>query len=200
LEVPLSLSITINVLQLSSAVYSGNGNNLKFRVCHRPSGNPINVQKIVVSVNALNAHLVSGSNGHNNCYLGTCSYNCVSSTSPNGQTQYNGRGVNGTPDFKNQTSEKFTLNVSPNPTNSEFMIQVFIKSIEPVTVRVFDNNGALRSVSSSTSGTNYVLVGRDLPNGIYMAEVIQGANRKTVKLLKMKLIRLNKSVFSKEVV
>jgi hypothetical protein len=174
-------SITINVLPLSAAVHSGNGNNLKFKVCHIPPGNPSNPQNIVISVNALNAHLTSGTSGHNNCYLGPCNTNCVSTS----QGNYNGRGVNVIIPEEPATADKFTVNVSPNPSSDEFLIQVFSKSKEPITVRIFDNSGALRGVYLPAFRTNYVVVGKNLIAGTYFAEVTQGANRKVVKLMKL---------------
>jgi hypothetical protein len=174
-------SITINVLPLSAAVFSGNGNNLKFRVCHRPPGNPSNPQNINVSVNALNAHLTNGTSGHNNCYLGPCTTNCVNTS----QENYNGRGVNVNVPREAATADKFTVNVSPNPTSNEFLIRVFSKSKEPITVKLLNNNGALMGIYSPAFRTNYVVVGKNLIAGTYFAEVTQGRDKKVVKLMKL---------------
>ena len=178
------LSITINVFQLSDAICTGNGNNVKFNVCHIPPGNPSNPQNICISKNALPAHLVGGGQGHSNCYLGTCTPNTVSTT-PGYCNAQNGRGVN--PVTRNNTNAVFDFKVivAPNPSNDEFLIQVFSKSNEQLKVRIFDNNGALISVNTSASGMNFVLVGSKLASGVYIAEVTLGNNRKVVKLVKL---------------
>jgi len=185
-----SLSITINVLPLSSAICSGNGNNVKFAVCHIPPGNPSNPQNICISVNALNAHLTSGSNGHNNCYLGPCQQNCFS-TVPGGQSFVGGPTdtkevvYTEVPDESHANTEAFKVNVYPNPSAGEFNLQVFSKSSEPITVRILDVNGAVRSTNTVISKMNSVKVGSNLTGGTYMAEVIQGVNRAIVKLVKL---------------
>jgi len=185
-----SLSITVNVLPLSSAVCSGNGNNVKFAVCHIPPGNPSNPQNICISVNALNAHLTSGSNGHNNCYLGPCQQNCFS-TVPGGQSFVGGPVdtkevvYTDVPDESEVKSDAFKVNVYPNPSAGEFNLQVFSKSNEPITVRILDVNGIVRSSNTVISKTNSVKVGSGLIGGTYLAEITQGVNRAIVKLVKL---------------
>ena len=184
-----SLSITINVLPLSAAVCSGSGNNVKFLVCHIPPGNPSNPQNICISVNALNAHLTSGSNGHNNCYLGPCQQNCFS-TIPGAASLITSTQtveeviVLEAPIVEVQQPE-FKVNVYPNPTAYDFSIQVLSKSNEPITVRILDVNGKVISVGNTFLKGNNIKAGANLPGGTYIAEVTQGTNRKTVKLVKL---------------
>lgn len=179
-----SLSITINVLQLSNAICTGNGNSAKFNVCHIPPGSPSNPQNICISQNALSAHLLGGNQGHSNCYLGPCTPNTVS-TAPGFCGNQNPRGVNPGSGNNRTVVEDFKVLVAPNPSSTEFLIQVFSKSNEKLNVRIFDNNGVLRSVSTPASGNNYVIVGNNFAAGLYMAEIIQGNNRKVVKLVKL---------------
>jgi hypothetical protein len=178
------LSITIQVLQLSDAICTGTGNNAKYNVCHIPPGNPSNPQNICISKNALPAHLVGGGQGHNNCYLGLCSPNTVSTT-PGYCDAQNTRGVNPVRGNNRNVADDFKVIVAPNPSNSDFLIQVFSKGSGQLKVRIFDNNGALRSVNTPASGMNYVLVGSKLSAGVYIAEVTLGNNRKVVKLVKL---------------
>jgi hypothetical protein len=187
-----SLGITINVLPLSSAVCSGNGNNVKFNVCHIPPGNPDNGHNICISVNALPAHLVGGGNGHNNCHLGPCDQQlCYSTVPPGCQAPITGKSANQVIDASDEketiteAKDELSVQVFPNPSSGEFNIQVFSKSNEPVTVRILDNNGVVKSVNSISSKSNFITVGSKLPTGIYVAEVIQGNNRQTVKLIKL---------------
>ena len=187
-----SLSITINVLPLSSAVCSGSGNNVKFLVCHIPPGNPSNPQNICISVNALNAHLTSGSNGHNNCYLGPCQQNCFS-TVVGAQNFVQAKGaveeIVETPviveEPKDEPTDAFKVNVYPNPSAGEFSLKVISNSMEPIRVRIMDMNGAVKSVSNVVSKANMIKVGANLMSGTYMAEVTQGENRQVIRLVKL---------------
>ena len=183
-----SLSITINVLPLSAASCGGSGNNVKFNVCHIPPGSPSNPQNICISVNALPAHLTSGSNGHNNCYLGLCDQRCFSTSGSQSVTQPITSRSSGTEDAvaieKEQIAEAFDVNVYPNPSTSDFSILVSGKSNEPVVVRIIDMNGVVRSTSTVVT-KSAIKVGTNLRGGTYMAEVIQGANRRMVKLVKL---------------
>ena len=52
-------------------------------------------------------------------------------------------------------------------------------------IRIFDNTGVVRSMSSLTSKANSIKVGGNLIGGMYIAEVTQGANRKILKLVKL---------------
>lgn len=185
-----SLSIIISVLPLSSAVCSNNGNNIKFNVCHIPPGNPSNAHNICISVNALNAHLTTGSNGHNNCYLGPCSQNCFNTTPgaplPSFTSNYPITDEPVTGAYPTEAAEEFSVNAYPNPSIGDFNIRVFSSSNEPVMVRILDNNGVVRSVTSMLSKNNSIRVGGNLTSGTYIAEVIQGTNRKLVKLIKLR--------------
>jgi hypothetical protein len=179
-----SLSITVYVYQLSDDKVSGNGSGTRFKVCHIATGEHDKPVEKNEKRDNCNQHLNHNS-GHDDCYLGECDEQCV--TTPSGGGGCNSRGVNADGGITNgNTGAKFLVNVSPNPTNREFLIQIFSTSDAPVTVRIFDNNGVLKSISTPESGTNYVIVGSNWNSGMYFAEVSQGANRKVVKLLKLK--------------
>ena len=182
-----TLSITINVSPLSSAVCSGSGNNVKFRVCHIPPGNPSNPQNICISVNALNAHLTSGSSGHNNCYLGPCDQLCYS-TIPGALNFVQIKEAlienEEIPVLIEETKDAFKVNAFPNPSVQAFSLQVISGSSDPIRVRIMDMNGVVKSVSNVFSKANMIKVGANLPGGTYMAEVTQGQNKQVVKLVK----------------
>jgi len=183
-----TVSITINVLPLSAAVCSGNGNNVKFSVCHIPPGNPANQNNICISVNALSAHLSGGGNGHNNCYLGPCQQNCFS-TVPGNQSLVNIEDpVKETPVVNlpvEKQEEAFRVTVFPNPASGEFNIQVSGSSNEAITVRILDATGVQKSVNTGISKTNAMKVGATLTAGTYLAEVKQGDRKTVVKLIKL---------------
>jgi Metallo-peptidase family M12/Secretion system C-terminal sorting domain/HYR domain len=82
-------------------------------------------------------------------------------------------------------ADLFKVIVYPNPSAGDFRIQVTSNSYEPVTVRILDVTGVVHSVNLMNSKTNTIKVGNHLKEGTYIAEVIQGTNRKLVKLIKL---------------
>jgi HYR domain/PA domain len=180
-----SLSITINVLPLSAAVCSGNGKNVKFRVCHTPTEAPFVPENICISANALNAHLTTGTVGHQNCYLGSCQQLCFS-TSSNTAPIASARAKVDVVTVAKAAAQTFTVTVSPNPSVNDFRLQVISNSNEPITVRLTDVSGTVREQSQVINNASGIRVGANLTGGTYFAEVIQGTNRQVVKLIKLR--------------
>ncbi len=82
--------------------------------------------------------------------------------------------------------ETFAVKVYPNPSTTDFAIQVISNSAEPITVRLMDVLGHVLGVSSSIAkGSSIVKLGSNLRAGTYLAEVTQGANKQVVKLVKL---------------
>ena len=192
-----SLSITIKVLPLSAAL-CGNGGGVKFNVCHVPPGNPSNAHGICISVNALNAHLTTGSNGHQNCYLGDCDQLCYSTTA---QTSRGGTSempiaspiesvakanIESVAKMNIEAVKEFTVIASPNPTKGSFVVQ-FISDYAKTAavVRVLDANGkAMESFRNILPGKS-IRFGESYSGGNYYVEVVQGSNRKVLQLVKV---------------
>ncbi|MFT3909039.1 MAG: T9SS type A sorting domain-containing protein [Ferruginibacter sp.] len=80
-------------------------------------------------------------------------------------------------------AETMQVNVFPNPTVSDFKLQVVTAAKETIRVRVLDMQGReLKNlVVSALQTTN---IGSDLGAGAYIMEVKQGNTVKTVKLIK----------------
>jgi hypothetical protein len=77
----------------------------------------------------------------------------------------------------------FGVNVYPNPSNSEFNVQLNGASSEAVSVRVLDAQGRfIKSLRTSPNQT--ISLGSDLKAGAYLLEVRQGSNVKTTRVLK----------------
>jgi hypothetical protein len=77
----------------------------------------------------------------------------------------------------------FDVKAYPNPSNYQFTIEVEGGSTEKVEVDVFDIQGrSIKHIESIDNQT--IMFGEELPTGTYIAIVNQGANRKTVKLIK----------------
>jgi hypothetical protein len=76
-----------------------------------------------------------------------------------------------------------TVKVYPNPTEQEFSMIVSGNSKEKVNVRIFDITGKLiKSINGSVG--QVIHFGENMSGGTYVAEVIQGMQRKTIKLIK----------------
>jgi chondroitin-sulfate-ABC endolyase/exolyase len=81
-----------------------------------------------------------------------------------------------------QTNE-FQVIVAPNPAQTDFKISVTSDVPETISVVVFDTLGRRIKTIKSNYGQTIVL-GSDWSSGIYFAEIRQGKQKKTVKLIK----------------
>jgi hypothetical protein len=137
----------------------------KVYVCHIPPGNPANAHVIEVSINAVDAHLDHGDQ------LGSCNQACGTAA----------KGI-AAPLVIGQS---FEVKVSPNPASSYFLLQVKSGDKEnKVTVRIADAFGRTVQNEVMTAG-NTIQFGERYVNGTYFAEVVQGKERKVVKLMKL---------------
>ncbi len=179
-----SLSKTIQVLPLSAAQCNTNG-KAKFSVCHVPPGNPANAHNICISPNALNAHLTSGSNGHNNCYLGPCRDFCVS-TSTSQRLVSKGSAADYVEREDRADVKELTVTASPNPSTADFVIQIESADKQtPITIRVVDELGRPTQLFSKVAVGSVVRFGNTYHSGIYIVEVMQGNQRRMIKLMKL---------------
>ena len=75
------------------------------------------------------------------------------------------------------------VNVFPNPTVSDFKLQVITAGKQTINVRIMDAQG--RSIKTFVAMPYQTInVGADLKAGAYIMEVRQGNEVKTTKLLK----------------
>jgi hypothetical protein len=80
-------------------------------------------------------------------------------------------------------SDLFEVGAYPNPTNSDFKLNISSASSETIRVSVYDMFGRAVKYFSFASKPSITL-GQDLKAGVYMIEVRQGKNVKTLKLVK----------------
>lgn len=84
--------------------------------------------------------------------------------------------------FTAQTND-FKVIVAPNPTKTEFKINVTGDSVETIFINIFDVSGRkIDFLKANPSQT--ITIGGELIAGIYLVEITQGKNKKTVKLIK----------------
>jgi len=84
-----------------------------------------------------------------------------------------------------KTDDTFNINAFPNPSNSYFNLKVETNKDEKINVRVMDVTGRLIEEKKDLSPNDLLRLGDRYINGVYLVEVMQGKNRKTVRLVKM---------------
>jgi hypothetical protein len=131
----------------------------KVKICH--SSNPNHDKSLCISTSGVSDHLAHG------CYLGSCS-------------TLSSRGITA---IAKEEANEFMVIVAPNPSKTEFQINVTGDPVETVFVRVFDISGRRISLLKANAGQT-ITTGGELIAGIYLAEITQGKNTKTVKLIK----------------
>ena len=82
-------------------------------------------------------------------------------------------------------SEMFKVTVAPNPSTTDFHIKVESNSNELIKIRVIDVLGRVITTIIRVQKNSLVILGGNYRGGSYFAEVIQGANHKTVKMVKL---------------
>jgi hypothetical protein len=137
-------------------VNCGNG---KVYMCHI-TGNSSHVNTICIDNSAVATHLAAG------CTLGEC----IGSRNASSIVQ-----TEATTDFK--------IDILPNPSNNYFTLVINTNDASPVSVRILDVLGRVIIKDNILLNENYKFGGK-LTAGIYLAEIIQGKNRKVLKLLK----------------
>jgi hypothetical protein len=89
-------------------------------------------------------------------------------------------------DFKEefQQIKNLKVTVAPNPSNNYFTLYISGGSNERVTIIIRDVTGrVIKTIYNESANTN-IKVGADLTSGVYFAEIVQGKERKTLKLVK----------------
>ncbi len=84
------------------------------------------------------------------------------------------------------TEEALKVTVMPNPTTTYFTLKLESKFQTAVNIRVLDANGRVIDAKSNVIPNSTFQLGANYQTGTYFAEMIQGANRKVVQLMKVK--------------
>jgi uncharacterized protein YjiK len=82
-------------------------------------------------------------------------------------------------------SNDFKLVAFPNPTNSDFQLNLFNGNLEKVTIKIFDMTGRLLESNIINSiDINSKKLGANLPSGLYNVLVSQGDLSKSIRVIK----------------
>ncbi|MEN9909057.1 MAG: hypothetical protein RLZZ540_2206 [Bacteroidota bacterium] len=132
----------------------------KVKICHSNSNHD---KSLCISPNGVSDHLTHG------CFLGSCDGKFISTNKDTASTE--------------KEEDEFVVSFSPNPTESEFQISIKGNPTETVFINIFDITGRIIKSLKTQSGQT-INLGNELNSGMYLAEIIQGTNKQTVKLLK----------------
>jgi PKD repeat protein len=158
-------SITICVLDIRVPGTDGK----KVYICHAPPGNPGNAQTLAVNVSSVKDHLAN----HAGDKLGQCGQDACSSQSRLITTS------------KFIVGESFKVAVLPNPSRLSFTLSIESNNDLPVNIRILDVQGREIDRLENRSANSIVKIGDRLNTGFYLAEIVQGNERKIVKLVKI---------------
>ncbi len=150
-----SASKTVNVIDIR-----GGNKNDKVKVCH-------NSNTLTVDGNSIVAHLAHGD------MLGSCS---ISGSSITQKTVSN-----------NETSgNQLSVMVLPNPSTNYFtlIINGTDQNVK-INLRITDIQGRIIEQKTSLHSNQVVKIGEQYLSGIYFAEIVQGSNKKVIKLIKL---------------
>jgi len=76
------------------------------------------------------------------------------------------------------------VRVYPNPSTSYFTVNIETANTDKISVRLIDVSGRVVETKNNLSGSQTLRIGNNLKAGLYFAEIIQGKDRKQIKLLK----------------
>lgn len=137
----------------------------KVQICNVPPGNPSNAKEKCISANGVAARLANGS------YLGDCKPNTIKVA----QTTK-------VPGAKNVNI--VTLRTVPNPSSGQFTLYASSNNLNcTMNLKVFDNTGRALEIRKVRANETIQIGASYLP-GIYFAELTEGRQRVTVKLIK----------------
>ena len=77
------------------------------------------------------------------------------------------------------------VRVYPNPSSSAFTVNIeLFNTKENISLRIIDIAGRVVEVKSNLAGSQTLKIGSNLKAGLYVVELRQGGESKTIKLLK----------------
>ena len=84
------------------------------------------------------------------------------------------------------TDEALKVTVMPNPSTTYFSLKFESKYDTPLSMRVIDVSGRVVDAISKIGSNSTIQVGHHYTSGTYFAEILQGAKRKVVQLIKVR--------------
>lgn len=150
-------------IELVNVACPQNGNKEGVWVCHQ------NGQTNCVSVNSVPSQIKNGA------MLGSCNttnYITLKTSNVQMPEEVMNKGI-------------FEISAYPNPSSSQFTLQVQSDAVrEKISLRVYNISGRVVEMMEGLSAQQVVRIGANYIQGIYIVEMIQGVQRKQIKLIK----------------
>ena len=160
-------TITTSIHAEDVRCFAGNSNIVKVKICHKTGSTKNPCVSICVDNSAVAEHLSHGD------FLGTCTSNCLPPPM-----------VRTAPLVKSYA--ELNVRVLSNPTYNFFKLKFESDKIkESITMKVVDINGRIIEVKQGIISDQIAEIGSTYYAGVYFAEVVQGTQRKVVKLIKI---------------
>jgi hypothetical protein len=153
--------------------FAGNSGVAKVTICHRTGSASNPCVTICVDENAVQEHLAHGD------FVGKCTPNCIAPVNNAGLGL-----VNNAASAEVSSIQTFDVMAYPNPTEHQFTLSIKSNSNEKVNIVVYDALGRTVKNIEKADAISLIQFGENLKVGIYVVEVRQGTNRKTIKLIK----------------
>lgn len=80
------------------------------------------------------------------------------------------------------SEELFNVNVYPNPSASDFMINITTNKLQPAVITITNSIGQVVKILKTSSKN--IRLGEDFKPGVYIVEIKQGENNQTIELIK----------------
>ena len=155
--------------------FAGNSSNQKYSICHRTGSATNPCVTICVDKSAVNTHLAHGD------VLGSC----PKSGCPAPATTTASKSIKGTTDVTEENAgNKLTVKVMPNPSITHFNLLLKSPKNDKVNIRIVDIAGRVIEEKANIAPNGTIQLGAKYFPGMYIAELIQGKERVSVKLIK----------------
>jgi uncharacterized repeat protein (TIGR03803 family) len=82
--------------------------------------------------------------------------------------------------------DRFNVSAFPNPARGAFILRIQSRSSQHLQIRILDAVGRTVEIRSNVAASVPVFLGLGYRSGVYFAEVIQGSEKVTLKLIKEK--------------
>jgi len=136
-----------------------NCNNGKVYMCHITGSNS-HVNTICIDNNAVATHLAAG------CTLGECI------------------GSRNAPSVIETEVADFKIDIIPNPSSNYFNLVINTKNATSISIRIMDVLGRVVEMKNNMAISEKYTFGNGFKPGMYLAEIIQGTNRKVIRVVK----------------
>jgi len=155
--------------------FAGTSGNQKYTICHKTGSATNPCVTICVDKSAVNTHLAHGD------VLGPC----PKTGCPAPATTTAMKSIRETTSTTDENAvNKLTVKVMPNPSISHFNLLIKSPKNDMVSMKIMDMAGRIIEEKMNVAANGTTQLGATYFPGMYIAEVIQGKERVTVKLIK----------------